>query len=201
MASEAFNFILSKLRNIQYSISGGLRNPLIFGCIYKFYYKNFKHDPNPLVWVQYSDQKYTHAINLNYLDYGDKVWLMRAIYNIKKGAQKIDGFVFYQFLKANRPTIVKKAYRLYFTNMIIGHKLVSEGITDNRPLVKDFSDQWIQQLNKFIAPEQIGSTSIQVAYSPTELQERVMEAKNSINLSRKSNAPWAQQKTNAPWMR
>lgn len=181
-----FNYILSKLRNIQYSITGGNRRALLFGCVYKMSYRNWKHDPNPLIWVQYSDQKYTHGININYLSPDEKMWLMRTIYNVKKGAQRIDGRVFYQLMKFQKPSIAKKAYRLYHTNMIMNFKLVSAGITNNDPLVSPFGDPWVLQLNKFISPQRLDeSKNIKVAYSQDELQNRIAEAVNAIPITKK----------------
>lgn len=186
-----FNFILDKLRQIRFSI-GGSPKTFVFGAIYNFQYLNYKHDPRPTAWIQYSDQKYTHGINLNYLDYYEKDWLMKVIYNMKKGNQIMDGFTFYKFMKMQKPSIVKKAYRLYFTNKIVNFKLVSAGVTALDKLVKPFPDYFVKRLNEMITPQSLTETGVQVAYSPEEMMNRINEARNAISISQKpSNAPFA----------
>ena len=49
-------------------------------------------------------------------------------------------------------------------------------------LYTNFSDPWIAQLNTMIKPTEIRSESIQVAYSPTELQDRITQAQNTIDI-------------------
>lgn len=193
------NWLLSKLRRRRYSVSTGQlnRNKIYFGTIIKMHYSNWKHDPDPLIWVQYSDRKYTHGINLNYLDISNKKWLARSIYMIKKAGQIIDGRTFYKYIKLNRYAVAQQAYRLYFSNMINRPRMVSAGITNLDPLVYDFADPFIKALNKSISSTEISTTQIQLAYSKTELQDRIIQSTHS--------RPISQQRTGgiqkAAWLR
>jgi hypothetical protein len=193
-----FQHLVNKLRGIRYAISVG-RRIYAFGALYSGTYSNWKHDPKPTIWIQYSDQKYTHGLNVNYLSYSDKVWLMNTIYIIKKANQIINGKVFYQFLKQRRPSIVKTAYRLYFTPML-QLKLVSAGITRlDRLVYKGFPDSWINMLNERIKPSEMAQAPLRISFSRTELQERVIAASNTVDIKKAKvsqtgsfgTAPWA----------
>ena len=66
MKNRFWNYVVNRLRNIRYALS--TRSKIyIFGAIYYGNYSNWKHDPTPLLWIQYSDRRYTHAINIHYL--------------------------------------------------------------------------------------------------------------------------------------
>jgi len=200
------NFLLAKLmRRKQYSVSNNAGYSLLFGTIYKMRtYKNWKHDPNPLVYIMYSGTMrfihkqghYTDAINLNYLTQQDKLWLGRMIYLMKKGNQKMNGRVFYRYLKTRRPSIIKSGYRRYHTNLIMNPKLVSAGVTNFTKMVYPYKDQFIMKLNENLSSTQGGiNSNIQVAYNPTELRDRIISAQNSRPLSSNSMsvgrpAPW-----------
>jgi len=155
---------------------------LTFGAIYYGNYSNWKHDPSPLIWVQYSDKQYTHGINIHYLNSTDKAWLVNTIYIMKRASQRIDGLTFYRLLKLRRPSIVKTAYRVYFTNLL-NMKLVSAGITPlDRMIYTNFTDPWVAQLNALIKPSEIRQEVIQVAYNATELQDRIISAQNATDI-------------------
>lgn len=179
-----FSWFVNKLRFRRFA-AGGPMKLLAFGAIYYGSYSNWKHDPNPLIWIQYSGPKYTHGINTHYLNSMDKAWLGNTIYVIKKGAQAIDGLTFYKFLKLRRPSIVKSSYRVYFTNLL-NMKLVSAGITNlDSVLYTTSRDPWIAQLNKTIKPSEMKSPPVQIAYSTTELHDRVIEASNAIDIRKR----------------
>lgn len=179
-----YGWLVNTLRNRRYSYSGLLSARLYtFGAIYQGAYKNWKHDPNPTAWIMYSDAKYTHAINLNYLNTNEKTWLIRTIYLIKKYQQQIDGRIFYNMLKAQQISIVKKAYRVYFTSLFDA-KLVSAGITNMEKLVYSTKDSFINSLNQTIAPHVLTKPPLQVAYSSTELRDRIIEAENTISINK-----------------
>jgi len=190
-----WNWIVSKVRNIRYALSPRTRL-LTFGAIYYGNYSNWKHDPTPLIWCQYSDAKYTHGINIHYLSSYDKAWLANTIYILKRANQRIDGRIFYRLLKMRRPNIVKTAYRVYFTNLL-NVRLVSAGITPlDRLVYTNFSDPWIAQLNATIKPSEMVRETVQVAYSPTELRDRIVQAQNATDIRKKrvgggmGVAPW-----------
>lgn len=195
-----FTYLANRLRRRRYSIfsQGRLYS---YGAIYNCRYSNWKHDPTPLVWVQYSNVKYTHGLNLHYLNESDKRWLAQTIFLLKKGAQITDGYTFYKLLKMQRPSIIKTAYRVYFTNMLAG-KLVSAGITDMAGMEYSSVDPYIQAINKMIAsasaenemyaPTVRGQPPIQIAYSRTELVERINQAYGArpIKTAKVGGAPW-----------
>jgi len=192
-----FGYLVAKVRNIRYSIenrSFGARS-LSFGAIYQSPYRNYKRDPNPLFFCMYSGVRtrkrdganvhYTHGLNLNYLDSSDRLWLSRVIYSVRKGGQVIDGFTFYKMLKLQRPQIIMKSYRAYFTKELSSPRLVSAGFTSLDNLVYPSNNAWIQSLNQLIKPSELNYTNIKIAYSPTELSERIALAQNSVSLSQK----------------
>lgn len=178
-----YSWLVNTIRNRRYSYTGLLSQKLYtFGAIYQGVYKNWKHDPNPLIWVQYSDARYTHGINLNYLDNSEKAWFIKTIYLIKKYQQQIDGKTFYNLLKQQKISIVKKAYRVYFTSML-DIKLVGAGITNMEKLTYRTNNRFINDLNQALAPRILTSTPIQVSYNSTELRNRIIEAQNTIPIN------------------
>lgn len=197
-----FSRIVNKLRRIRFSLSPRSRI-LTFGAIYLGPYKNYKNDRTPLIWIQWSDEKYTHGINLHYLNSSDRAWFMRTIYLMARGGQKISPRVMYNFLKLRRRNIVKVAYRKYFTNLL-DVRLVSPGITNMHKLVyTDHNEQFIKNFNEQIKPTSLFSKSVpSISFSETELQERIVQATNAIPITQRSVAPYIRQESNkAPWLR
>jgi len=179
------DWVVSKIRRIRYS-ANIVRNPwkyLVFGTICEMGYLRWQHDPNPQIFVMYSDAKYTHGINLHYLSYDEKMWIARTIYMIKKSNQIVNGYDFYKMMKIQKYSIVRKAYRKYFTSQILRPKMVSAGFTNLVKLQYTTKDQFIQALNKNLEPREIDYTKIKVAYSNTELAERINEARYGINIA------------------
>jgi len=185
------SWLLSKLRSRRYAMTSTRGKALIFGCIYSLRYSNFKRDPSPLILTLYSGPRsfvrvsghYTDGINLNYLSMPDKQWLARTIYLIKRGNQIMKPHLFYRFLKLNRPNIIRTAFRRYHTSMIVAPRMASAGWTSLSKLQYPINNPWIQGLNQTLEPKEIGYTKIQVAYSKTELQDRVNLALNSRPIS------------------
>jgi len=176
-----FNWLVNKIRFVRYALSTRTKL-LTFGAIYSGSYLNWKHDPTPLIWVQYSDARLTHGINIHYLNSVDKAWLLNTIYILKRSGQSMDGRVFYNLLKQRRPSIPKIAYRVYFTNML-NVKLVSAGITPLDKMVYTTStDSWVAQLNSMTQPSEIRNERIQVSYGPTELRDRIIQAQNAVDI-------------------
>lgn len=156
---------------------------LYYGTIVSFTYLNFKHDPRPNILVMYSGMRYTHGINLNYLSYDDKQWIGRIIYMIKKGNQIIDGRTLYLMIKNQRPSIVRTAYRVYKTQFISNPKMVSAGFTPMEKLEFNTDDPYIQTLKRYLNPSNQPAYGVKVAYSDTELQERVILAQQSTPIT------------------
>jgi hypothetical protein len=83
-------------------------------------------------------------------------------------------------------------------------KLVSAGITPlDRMIYTNFADPWIAQLNAMIKPSEMREGVVQVAYSPTELQERITSAQNSVDVrqTRVGQTPRGPVGQPAPWLR
>jgi len=192
--AKFYSWLVNKLRHRRFSMSTQMKL-LTFGAIYYGDYANWKHDPKPLIWVQYSGPEHTHAINIHYLNRIDKAWLANTIYIIKKAGQIIDGRTFYIFLKTRRPSIIKTAYRMYFTNML-NVKLVSAGITPlDRMIYTNMQDPWIASLNEMIKPSEIAFGVGRIAYTPTELRDRIIQSQNAVDIRQAKvgsfgAAPW-----------
>lgn len=206
MANPLYNNLINKLRKTQFSQSSGTKL-LTFGAIYLGSYTNYKHDPKPLIWIQWSDKQYTHGINLHYLNRADRAWFTRTIYLLAKGGQKITPRNMYRLLKMRRYNIVRTAYRKYFTSLL-NMRLVSAGITNLHNLIyTNHREAFIHKLNKQLQPQEISKGAPQVAYSSEELQDRITQSKNSYNITQKTSdtgttstggAPTSQK---APWLR
>jgi len=207
------DWLFATLRNRRISIQNNLGRSLIFGTIYKIgLYRNYKHDPSPLILVMYSGNMsfvhksghYTDGINLNYLDNMQKAWLAKAIYTIRKSGQIMNGATLYNFIKINNPTIISKAYRRYHTEMFSSPKMVSAAITNYDKLCYPYNDIFIINLNKSIAPSELNKTiqinQNQQLLSPEKLNERIIQARNSIPINQIRQQP--QQNNNlAPWIK
>lgn len=193
-----YNFLISKLQQIRYTAFPP--KLLSFSAIYKVNYLNFKNDPQPLIWVQYSGPKYTHALNLNYMDISDKQWFARMLSVLKRGNQTMDGLTFYRFLKLNRINIIKKCYRVYFTDQIRNTVLVSAGLTEMWDIVKPFGDGYIQALNEALQENTLLSTQrTSPAFSQEELYNRVNEVFGTVPLNQQRAVTNVQQQGVAPW--
>jgi hypothetical protein len=176
-----YEYLVNKLRFKRFAMSSNIRL-LNFGAIYQGSYSNWKHDPQPQVFCMYSDPKYTHGLNLHYFTRSDKAWFGRTIYILKRAGQQFDGRFFYKYLKSQKPNIIKVAYRMYHTNLL-NAKMVSGGLTPLDDLSYKSSDPFITQLNETLKSSSMKSTSApKIAFSPTELQNRISQAINAIDI-------------------
>ena len=185
MAGTVVSWILNRIRMFGNRFSGAFGNSyrvMYAGTIVKMTYSNYKHDPNPLIFVLYSGIKYTHALNLNYLNFQEKQYLGRLIYALKRGNQIIDGHSLYLVLKRDvYYTIVRKCYRTYFSNLIMSPRMVSAGFTPLNRLVYPYNDPFVVALNKYLNNENLNYTAgTRVSYYPQELQDRINMALNSV---------------------
>jgi hypothetical protein len=178
-----YSWLVDKLRGKRLGVSPYMKL-MAWGAIYSGSYGNFKHDPRPLMFVLWCDETITHSINCHYLNRADKQWLGQIIYLIKKAGQNLDPRTFYFFLKQQRPSIVKTAYRIYHTNAC-NMKLVSAGITPLDELIYTIStDPWVAALNEMIKPSEMKEGPEKISFSPTELAERINLAKNSMPITK-----------------
>ena len=193
MANSLYNYIVGNLR--QSRLANTMPKMYTFGSIYAGPYANWKHDPNPLIFCMYSNPKYTHGLNIHYLNYSDKAWFARVILMMVKGKQVMDGFTFYKMLKLQRMSIVRKCYRVYFTNMA-HYKLVGQGLnTYLYNLVYDHKDPWVKALNEATSPSGTAFPPVSISYHAEELRDRINSSLNATSLSQarvSSVAPWSQ---------
>ena len=199
MANNFAGWLVNKLKYKR--VSGSPTRMLTFGAIYNGPYSNWKHDAQPLIWIQWSDQNITHGINCHYLNRADKQWFGQLIYLVKRAGQNIDPRTFYHLLKQKRPNIINTAYRMYKTNLL-NVKLVSAGITPLDKLIYTTSrDPWIAALNEMIKPSDMKNMPSKIAFSPTELQERIIQASNAVDIRKQSVGPRSPFTSPAPYVR
>lgn len=99
------------------------------GCIYKIDYAGYRIDPSPLTLILYSGKKYTHGINITYLSKGLSNQLIEIIAKIATTQIKAnDAYdLYHSHLKKKIPSVIRIAYRTYFTNKIKNPIFVSNG--------------------------------------------------------------------------
>lgn len=199
------SWIINKLRHKRFSLSGA--KTLHQFAFYYGTYSNWKHSPRPIIFVMHSGETYTHAIAIQYMNSADKAWFARVLYLLKRGNQIMDGVSMYRFLRNRRPSIVRDCYRLYFTGLL-NMKMVGAGLTDRFKEVYEgiYKDGWLLQLNENLKPSAMPEreSGPRIAFSQTELRDRVVSAQNSQSITRRSTrrAPWAQRTTGrAPWLK
>jgi hypothetical protein len=61
----------------------------------------------------------------------------------------------------------------------------------------NFQDPWVAQLNAMIKPSEMVTERVQVAYSPTELRDRIIQAQNATDIRKSRVGAFGP----APWMR
>lgn len=86
---------------------------LEFGDLVLQRYGNWHRDPNPLIFVLYSDALYTHGLNSHYISKTEAEQLRKLMCYIPPGQQHLA----YDFLKA-RFNSVLRSYRVYKTPLI-----------------------------------------------------------------------------------
>ena len=98
----------------------------------------------------------------------------------------MDGLTFYKFLKINRPSIVKTAYRTYFSNMIMNPKLIAFGLNSSMyKMIYPHNDPFIKNLNATLMPSNM-PTSPSIAFSEEELRTRILQSQSSIDITRQT---------------
>ena len=148
-----FKEILSAIPNkITYN-----SKPFISGTIIKAVYLNGIKDKQPLILILYSGRQikrkngppihYTHGINLNMLHPYELDNMARLIVTLSKASFPINMIHFYQFLKTNHSTIVKKAYRTYFTSYLTSPAVVSQGFFRYPVPIVPYRNTFIYNLN------------------------------------------------------
>jgi hypothetical protein len=145
-----YNALVQTLRK-QYGANSRVV-PFALGRVYECAYRNWKHDPSPLVFIVGSDAFHTIGINIHYVR-GFETNLIQFIMLLRNSQALINGLTLYQLLKTRIPMIPQLACRMYFTAMLRG-RLVSDGISQiPSPNVATFiRDPWVRRLNNLIRP-------------------------------------------------
>lgn len=153
------NALFRKLSTVLRKSFGPNQSVIPFGVgrIYQTHYRNWKHDPKPLLFILGSDAFYTVGINVHYLG-AYQSSLINFINNLRKSqsTQLLTGYTLYQLMKRMYPGIPRQGYRKYFTTMLRG-KLVSEGISElpENTVKGMIVEPWVRQLNNVIRPKVI----------------------------------------------
>ena len=205
MANSLYQAIIDKIRRIpktpivrnlphaqakESAMSAAIANaviPFAPGRIYKTIYRNWKHDPKPLIFILSSNAFYTHAINIHYLG-AYQGTMMRIIANMRNSGKPLTGMIIYQFLKMRAPGIPKVGYRKYFTKFLNG-SLVSDGISQMPLPGKEMfvAEPFVNALNKLIRPKVIGKVRMtnEEAESMTNDLKEATTRSDQLIISRK----------------
>lgn len=130
------------------------KRTLQFGAIYHTVYLNARNDRRPLIFILYSNQNITHAININYLNFSQKSYLSNFIYSLWYSNRIYNGIILYNLLKTQRHEINKTAYRKYHTRLLRPVRMVSYGINhfSKTPLYGSLNP-FIRNLNQRLTPK------------------------------------------------
>lgn len=164
-------------------LSGGKRIiPLNYGMIYDCNYMNYHKDPHPLIFCLYSGQHLTHSININYLNFYDKNFLLTLIVKIKKSKQIINGRSLYYLIKKTRKSIIDSAYRTYYSSQLQA-KLVSLAMSHAVINFYSSNDPFVKKLNSLIMPSGLQSADT-VKYEEDDLIKRATEIRSRTPLKK-----------------
>jgi len=195
MANNLYRAILAKIRRIPTLLLPRIRRvifpaapqqisiPFAPGRVYKTLYKNYKHDPRPLVFILSSNAYYTHGINIHYLG-GQQTTMLRLILSMRQSGQPLTGLIMYRFMKQRTPIIPKLAYRLYFTKYLTG-RLVSDGVSQvplpNRE--KFTTEGFVFALNRAIRPRVVNRVRVTQAEADRMKNEMGIAVKEADRIS------------------
>lgn len=183
MANQLFHKLRSTLRK-QYG-PGSKVVPFAVGRIYQTRYRNWKHDPKPLLFVLGSDSFYTVGINVHYLRAYQQA-LINFILLLRRSNRVLTGRIIYELLSSRLPVIPEKAYRKYFTGMLRG-RLVSEGISQipEPNIVQFIAEPWVRRLNNAIRPKVFSYNKRQVDEDSVEsIRDQVVQTRYNSDRSR-----------------
>ncbi len=190
MANELFARLAQVLRK-NYGPNSNVV-PFGIGRVYACTYRNWHHDPRPLLFIIGSDAFYTVGINVHYLG-GFASQLINFIRNSRHANVVLTSNTIYQVLKTRYPMIPKTAYRKYFTSMLRGVK-VSEGLSQIQEPVNTMAalrEQWVRQLNAAIRPKIFSFNK--VPYNE-ETAEKIRAQTIQIQYRQNSQKPYQNQK-------
>lgn len=143
------------------------------GYIYRIAYREYKHDPFPLILVLYADDNKIHALNLNYLSNrltNQLIGLITDVATKKVAADNAYSF-YHRHLKRFLPAVIKICYRTYFIKKVSSPKKISEGFYQTRGILgklkRIYSDKEYNDIKKKV------KTSIKEANNPETEVKRV----------------------------
>lgn len=130
--------------------------PFALGRVYMTTYRNWKHDPRPLLFILGSDAYHTVGINIHYIA-GFNTQLVNFIMSLRQSGVPFTGQSIYQLLKSRLSAVPRLSYRKYFTSLLRG-KLVSAGVSQlpEPNLVRFVLDPFVRELNRRINPPMFG---------------------------------------------
>ena len=88
---------------------------LQFGDLILCRYLNYKMDPAPMIFILKSDVNYTEGLNSHYLNKTEANYVRRLMMQFPDNA----GNKVYYHLKASNRAAINRAYRKYFTNLLV----------------------------------------------------------------------------------
>lgn len=106
------------------------------GSIFSCRYLRWHHDSNPLLFVIYSDIKYTIGFNIHYLRKSELEDLIKLFTKIKNDPKTKRMFFnrnrewYYSWLKKEFPDLIESSYRVYFSGLLNGIR-VNRLLRDN----------------------------------------------------------------------
>jgi len=86
-----------------------------FGDLILCRYLRFKHDPAPMVFILKSDSTYTEGLNSHYLNKTEANYVRKLMMQFPDNA----GNKVYYHLKNSNRSVINRAYRKYFTNLLV----------------------------------------------------------------------------------
>lgn len=136
------------------------------GLLIQFAYSNYHHDPHPICVVLYSDRRYTHALNVSYMNGQQR----RQFKGGLRLWYYLDPRLKYFWLKLHNKTSLI-GYRTYFTGLL--HPLTAWVIDE----VKDSIPQAMEMLGSIngIKPTDWGKFSARAIKAATARDVAVMQ--------------------------
>lgn len=186
------NKLYQKLTSVLRKSKGPNSNvvPFALGRIYSCVYRNWHHDPKPLVLILGSNAFYTVGINIHYLG-GLESSLSRFIITMRNSKRVLTGLIMYKTLKMRQPAIPQRAFRKYFTSMLRG-KLVSEGISTlpepNKALF--VNEPFVKRLNNRIHPPKLSFNKTTIS---DENRQEVRDQISTVKYGPDRQKPFANQ--------
>ena len=188
------NVLFKRLAQVLQKNYGANSNIVPFGIgrVYSCVYRNWHHDPKPLLFIIGSDAFYTVGINIHYLGaFGSQ--LINFIRNSRQANVVLTPNTIYQVLKTRYPMIPKIAYRKYFTSMLRGVK-VSEGLSQIQEVLNPMAslrEQWVRQLQAAIRPKIFSYNKVEY---DEETAEKIRAQTIQIQYRQNSQKPYQNQK-------